>query len=90
MRNVWGVSPNPAKNLTFLDFPLLKNIKSKQSVEGSLRENFPQAGLGLESRARCAGFSAMEIGKKLPTASLPLEVLKRFYDLTVCSARNLF
>ena len=27
-----------------------------------MREKFPQAGLGLEPRARCAGFSAMEIG----------------------------
>ena len=41
-----------------------KEFKPPRSGEGSLRGNPPQAGLGLESRARCAGFSVTEIGNR--------------------------
>ena len=60
-----GLCPKPHQEPEVLGFPTfkLKNLlKPKRSVEGSLRDEIPQAGLGLESRARCAGFSAMEIG----------------------------
>ena len=39
-------------------------FKPPRSEDGSLREEFPQAGLGLKSRARCAGFSVTEIGNR--------------------------
>ena len=42
----------------------VSRLKPPRSGDGSLREEFPQAGLGLESRARCAGFSVTEIGNR--------------------------
>jgi len=56
----------------FCGFKLARNgkdflngiFKPPRSGEGSLRGNPPQTGLGLESRARCAGFSVTEIGNR--------------------------
>ena len=63
---MYGQSPIILPSMDCIAIHLLSPLfKPPRSGDGSLRDNRPSGGVwGLESRARCAGFSVTEIGNR--------------------------